>query len=295
MYSLRLKNEKAQLEISDKQTMLEFIARRKNEKKLFVSTLLSCLRARALSLRQIRKVFSMLSGVNQKKKNENGTESGSTSTTKSVMSCEKYSSLVVTQQEMQSAVLIPLREDLSLPESYVANIMLQYLRSLFDSEMQPEAYLIEMVVETLAEAGEMAKLQQIVTYRGFQVINDSKPLAFLLLSYEARCSTLFQSGVDILARNKASDEIVEVMLEKKQIVDAFRFIDVRNLNETLIPKVVEAANQNCTRQTRHAIKEHLTEKKAKASLYKSIGDDLYTEAEIQEANVEQANCTLFEL
>lgn len=132
--------------------------------------------------------------------------------------------------------------------------MLQYLRCLHDADITPEAYLIEMLVETLAEAGEMSKLQQIVTYRVrksqkpwysalsasyhsktdsnhlinddyqcFQVINDSKPLAFLLLSYEARCSTLFQSGVDILARNKASDEIVEVMLEKKQIVDAFRW------------------------------------------------------------------------
>uniref|UniRef100_A0A1I7T5H7 Mic1 domain-containing protein n=1 Tax=Caenorhabditis tropicalis TaxID=1561998 RepID=A0A1I7T5H7_9PELO len=291
MYSLRLKNEKSQLEIPDKQTMLEYLARRKNEKKLFVATLLSCLRARALSLRQIRKVFAMLSGGDSaSKKSENGAEPGST--TKAVLTCEKYASLVVTQQEMQSAVLIPLREDVSLPESYVANIMLQYLRSLFDAEIPPEAYLIEMVVETLAEAGEMSKLQQIVTYR---VINDSKPLAFLLLSYEARCSTLFQSGVDILARNRASDEIVEVMLEKKQIVDAFRFIDVRNLNDALIPKVVEAANQNCSRQTRYAIKEHLTEKKAKASLYKSIGDDLYTDEEIQEASSELSNCTLFEL
>lgn len=301
MYSLRLKNEKSQLEISEKHTMLEFLARRKNEKKLFVATLLSCMRARALSLRQIRKVFAMLSGVKlpttTTKKAENDGEHvaaavAPTSTLKAVMTCEKYASLTVTQQEMQSAVLIPLREDVSLPESYVANIMIQYLRSLFDAEIAPEAYLIEMVVETLAEAGEMAKLQQIVTYR---VINDSKPLAFLLLSYEARCSTLFQSGVDILARNKASDEIVEVMLEKKQIVDAFRFIDVRNLTDTLIPKVVEAANQHCSRQTRYAIKEHLAEKKAKATLYKSIGDDLYTEAEIQEANTEQATCALFEI
>lgn len=292
MYSLRLKNEKAQLEISEKHTMLEFLARRKNEKKLFVSTLLSCLRARALSLRQIRKVFAMLSGAGKVEKSDKPAENGTGSATKAVMSCEKYASLTVTQQEMQSSVLIPLREDLTLPESYVANVMLQYLRSLFDADITPEAYLIEMVVETLAEAGEMSKLQQIVTYR---VINDSKPLAFLLLSYEARCATLFQSGVDILARNRASDEIVEVMLEKKQIVDAFRFIDVRNLNDALIPKVVEAANQHCSRQTRHAIKEHLTEKKARASLYKTIGDDLYTEAEIQEANIEQSTCSLFEI
>ncbi|KAF1754295.1 hypothetical protein GCK72_020855 [Caenorhabditis remanei] len=293
MYSIRLKNEKSQLEIAEKHTMLEYLARRRHEKKLFIVSFLSCLRARALSLRQIRKIFAMLSGgVKPSKSAENSAENGAGSALKAVMTCEKYSSLVVTQHEMQSAVLIPLREDASLPESYVANIMLQYLRSLFDASITPEAYLIEMVVETLAEAGEMSKLQQIVTYR---VINDSKPLAFLLLSYEARCSTLFQSGVDILARNKASDEIVEVMLEKKQIVDAFRFIDVRNLNEALIPKVVEAANQHCSRQTRYAIREHLIEKKAKASLYKSIGDDLYTEAEIKEAANEQATCTLFEI
>ena len=118
MYSLRLKNEKAQLEIAEKHTMLEFLARRKNEKKLFVSTLLSCLRARALSLRQIRKVFAMLSGAGKAEKSENPSENGTASATKAVMNCEKYASLTVTQQEMQSSVLIPLRvRDVSGGES----------------------------------------------------------------------------------------------------------------------------------------------------------------------------------
>ncbi|CAI5452115.1 unnamed protein product [Caenorhabditis angaria] len=165
------------------------------------------------------------------------------------------------------------------------------MRRQFPRGSSPKtAYLIEIVVETLADGNEMDKLQQIVTYR---VINDSKPLAFLLLSYEARCSTLFQSGVDILARNKASDEIVEVMLEKQHIVDAFRFIDARNLNESIIPKVVEAA-KHCSRQTQYAIKEHLTEKKAKATIINSL-PDLYEQSEIDKTANELATCQSFEV
>lgn len=120
MYSIRLKNEHAQLEIADKQTMLEYLARRSNEKKLFVTTLLACLKARALSLRQIRKVFAMLTGVTGKSSaSENSVENGSGSSQKPVLDCEKYASLAVTQQEMQSSVLIPLR--VRRP-SYIKNI-----------------------------------------------------------------------------------------------------------------------------------------------------------------------------
>ncbi|RCN24399.1 putative colon cancer-associated protein Mic1 [Ancylostoma caninum] len=90
-----------------------------------------------------------------------------------------------------------IQEDPSTDSKFVADVMLQYLRSLHRWSVPVEAYFLELVVEALAQSGEMAKLHQLVTYR---VISDSKPLAFLLLSYEARCPSLFQSGVDILAR-----------------------------------------------------------------------------------------------
>ncbi|CAB3397516.1 unnamed protein product [Caenorhabditis bovis] len=283
MYGIKLKNENCMLEIAEKNIMLEYLARRRDANKLLISSFLSCLKARALSLRQIRKIFNLLSS----NISENNSDD---SAPKPVFSCPKFEKMHISQQEVQSCVLIPLRDDVSLNMSYVANVMLQYLRSLYDNNVPVEAYFIELVVETLAEAGEMSKLHQIVTYR---VVNDSKPLAFLLLSYEARCSTLFQSGVDILARNKANDEIVEVMLEKKQIVDAFRFIDAMNLNDSLLPKIIEGADENCSVQTKYAIKEHMIEKRVKSTLLTKF-DDLYEEENIEKAEDELSTFTLYE-
>ncbi|CAD6192909.1 unnamed protein product [Caenorhabditis auriculariae] len=286
MYSLCVRNEYANGEISDKALLMEYLARRSGEKDLFLRSLRSCLSARALSLRQARKLFNFLAG--------NLASGGSNSTTeasqKAAFVVKQSPPLLISQQEMQSSVFFPMRDDPNLHSPYVANTMLQYLRALRDNSVVVEAYFIEMVVQTLAEAGEMRKLHQLVTYR---VIDDTKPLAFLLLSYEARCPTLFQSGVDILARNKASDEIVEVMLEKNNIVDAIRFIDARGLSDSMIPKVVEAAGKRCSRQTRHAIREHLCERKSKVPLSDKF-ESLYSDEEVEAAAVEVAHSALFE-
>ncbi|CAI5452117.1 unnamed protein product [Caenorhabditis angaria] len=135
MYSLDLKNSKCMIEISEKNTMLEYLIRRKNEKKLFITSFLNCLRARALSLRQIRRIFSMISKTKESfAKNEKDSKAPII-----VLNCEKYEELQISQQEMQSSILIPLREDTSLNEGYVANIMLQYLRCLYDNNVQPES------------------------------------------------------------------------------------------------------------------------------------------------------------
>lgn len=54
-----------------------------------------------------------------------------------------------------------------------------------------------MLVEVLAEGGQMQKLQQLVTYR---VIDETKQLAYMLVSYAARCPHISNAALDILSR-----------------------------------------------------------------------------------------------
>ena len=54
-----------------------------------------------------------------------------------------------------------------------------------------------MLVEVLAEGGQMQKLQQLVTYR---VIDETKQLAYMLVSYAARCPHIANAALDILSR-----------------------------------------------------------------------------------------------
>ncbi|ETN80415.1 putative colon cancer-associated protein Mic1 [Necator americanus] len=136
----------------------------------------------------------------------------------------------------------------------------------------------------------MAKLHQLVTYR---VISDSKPLAFLLLSYEARCPSLFQSGVDILARQKACDEIVEVLLERGHVIDAMRYIDTQQMEMNSL-KLLDAAKQQ-DRVVQYAVLTHILNRKSKDDMSKleSELNSLFTEEEIEEAESEVAKGTQF--
>ncbi|VDL84026.1 unnamed protein product [Nippostrongylus brasiliensis] len=204
MYKLCINYTYAHKEIVDKCTLIEFLIHRTDQKSLVLSTLLECLRAKALRLRHVRKIFDLM-------------------------------------------------EDSSIDPRYAADVMLQFLRSL-------HRYCIPI-----------------------EVITDSKPLAFLLLSYEARCPSLFQSGVDILARQKACDEIVEVLLERGHVADAIRYLDAQHM-ETNSPKFLSIAKQQ-DRIVQYAVLTNLMSRKSKdeGAKHERGLASLYTEDEVKEA------------
>ncbi|VDM57756.1 unnamed protein product [Angiostrongylus costaricensis] len=181
----------------DRCMLIEFLIHRTDQKVLVLSTLLLCLKKKLLRLRQIRRIFNLIV-----EKSTSYLTPEASSPAKPHLIAANVQPLRIEQREMHSNIFIP----------FMAS-----LYGLLDIEHSLCNYLLELVVESLALSGEMIKLHQLVTYR---VISDSKPLAFLLLSYEARCPPLFQAGLDILARCKACDEIVEVLLERRNVIDA---------------------------------------------------------------------------
>ncbi|CAJ0604309.1 unnamed protein product [Cylicocyclus nassatus] len=288
MYRLTVCCNRAQDEIHEKAMLIEFLIHRTGQKQLVLDTLLSCLKAKELRLRQIRKLFDL---IVEKYSLSTSAMSNGAESSKPQLEPVPVQHLRVEQQEMQSSIFIPMMEDSTTDAKFVADVMLQYLRSLHRYAIPVEAYFLEMVVEALAQAGEMAKLHQLVTYR---VVSDSKPLAFLLLSYEARCPSLFQSGMDILARQKACDEIVEVLLERRHVIDAMRYLDTQQTDTNSL-KLLDAAKQE-NRVVQFAVINHLINRKSKGenvSRLESEIKSLFTEEEIEEATEEVAKAIQF--
>ncbi|VDP41824.1 unnamed protein product [Heligmosomoides polygyrus] len=275
MYQLTIHCNRAPEEIVDKCTLIEFLIHRTNQKSLVLSTLLECLKSKALRLRHVRKIFDLIV-----EKFSLSTVPVAGQAAKPLLTPHIVDHLRIEQAEMQSSIFIPFMEDSANDYKYVADIMLQYLRSLHRFSVPIEAYFLELVVESLALSGEMGKLHQLVTYK---VISDSKPLAFLLLSYEARCPSLYQSGVDILARQKACDEIVEVLLERGHVVDAIRYLETQHVEANVL-KILEVA-KNQGRAVQYAVLTNLTSRKSKEDVSRLETElaSLFSEEEIKQA------------
>ncbi|KAJ1370370.1 hypothetical protein KIN20_032079 [Parelaphostrongylus tenuis] len=280
MYQLTICCNRAQEEIHDECLLIEFLIHRTDQKALVLETLLLSLKKKSLRLRQIRRIFNLIVEISTSTSEANPLDS-----TKPHLIATNLQPLRIEQREMHSNIFIPFMEDSSSDPRFVADILLQYLRSLYSRDVPIENYLLELVVESLALSGEMMKLHQLVTYR---VISDSKPLAFLLLSYEARCPPLFQAGLDILARQKACDEIVEVLLERRNVIDATRYLNAQQLDTNSWKLLDTATNQN--RVIQYAVLADLIGRKDKESMSMLEGElsKLYTEEEIKNATDEES-------
>ncbi|VVC27360.1 Hypothetical protein CINCED_3A024239 [Cinara cedri] len=77
----------------------------------------------------------------------------------------------------------------------------------------------------------------------YHIVIDSKPLACLLLSLESLYPPAHQLALDMLHRlNSAHEEIVEVLLSKKQLIPAMRYMSKRNmLDHSTYRKLTEIA------------------------------------------------------
>ncbi|KAK6034806.1 putative colon cancer-associated protein Mic1 [Cooperia oncophora] len=224
MYRLSICCDRAVDDIPDKCTLIEFLIHRTNQKSLVLTMLLECLKSKMLRLRQVRKLFDL---IVEKCSLSSAVVVSQTEYTKPQLVPVDVKHLRIEQAEMQSSIFIPFMAN----SKYVADIMLQYLRSL-------HRYAVPV-----------------------EVIFDSKPLAFLLLSYEARCPSLFQSGIDILARQKACDEIVEVLLERGHVVDAMRYLETQHMEPNNL-KIFDVAKHR-DRVTQYAVLTSLAYRKTK--------------------------------
>jgi len=145
--------------------------------------------------------------------------------------------------------------------------MLEYLFSLLEQGIDVQPFFLELLVSAVVDSKDFGRLQQLLQYR---VIADAKPLAFLLLSLEAKHPPLIQLAVDMLTRlGSANEEIVEVLLCNSNVVEAIRFAECSAVIDRINPmKFIEIAWQQ-SRLVKYAVFSYFLDRLKSSSTSKS--------------------------
>ncbi|KAK0411090.1 hypothetical protein QR680_005474 [Steinernema hermaphroditum] len=285
--TLRVVAEQAVSHIKDNCTLLRFLMNRRNAKKAFLNTFTSMLSEKRLNLVNCSSVFSLI--VNASVATDMNSSTAPEQQRIRIVP-EPYQQMKIEQSDLLSCVFLSLKDITTTDKKFLVNVMLECLLALNANSVDVEPYFHEVLVNTMVEAQEYSKLQQLLQYR---VIADAKPLAFNLLSLEVQHAPLIQLAVDMLARLGVDEQIVEVLLSKGKVIEAVRFIDTVGLERFNCLKAFEAALKS-DRVAQYAIFSYFHDKKrpnvGKESeyydMFKQKFDEMYSAEELQIANKE---------
>ncbi|RXG55843.1 hypothetical protein Avbf_07545, partial [Armadillidium vulgare] len=143
-------------------------------------------------------------------------------------------SVIIDQAEIYSSVFAPISEAIDKREQNEKNesgkltthlmvgVVLEYIRSLSGAGITVLHFINELVINGLVKTGQFYQLHQLLQYH---VLADSKPLVTcLLLSLVGVYSAAEQLSLDMLSRlNTAHDEITEVLLSHKLVIQALKY------------------------------------------------------------------------
>jgi len=149
-------------------------------------------------------------------------------------------SLVVDQSDMYTHIFSKFAQSNDVPYKFAIAVIVEYIRSLSMHHIAVQHYLYELLINTLVEHSCFYQLHQFLQYH---VLNDSQHLACSLLSLETVYPPAYQLALDMLKRlSTAADSIVEVLLSKKQLLTAMRFIQsVGLVDQVSARKFLDAA------------------------------------------------------
>ncbi|KAL1378589.1 hypothetical protein pipiens_015487 [Culex pipiens pipiens] len=122
--------------------------------------------------------------------------------------------VLIDQTDMYTAVFSTITDSEQL-----GKILLLYLHSLAKHGITANHELSKQIVIDLVKNKQFDTLQQLLKY---SALNESKPLACFLLSLSNSHPSISQMALDMLARLNANEIILEVLLEKGQVIEALR-------------------------------------------------------------------------
>lgn len=122
--------------------------------------------------------------------------------------------VLIDQADMYTAVFSTITDSEQL-----GKILLLYLHSLARHGISANHELSKQIVIDLVRNKQFDTLQQLFKY---SALNESKPLACFLLSLSDSDPSISQMALDMLTRLNASEIILEVLLEKGQVIEALR-------------------------------------------------------------------------
>jgi hypothetical protein len=120
-----------------------------------------------------------------------------------------YIPLLVNHNNILRCIFEPLYEHPQVNKRFLANLMIDFFLTIKQRKIQIQNhYLPELLLKIVADAKMWTCLQQLLQYR---VIDDSKFLAFELVSLSEECSSLYQIALDMFSRRGNTDQISEVL------------------------------------------------------------------------------------
>eukprot|EP00164_Ancoracysta_twista_P010789 GFYU01016405.1.p1 GENE.GFYU01016405.1~~GFYU01016405.1.p1 ORF type:complete len:738 (+),score=165.60 GFYU01016405.1:47-2260(+) len=129
--------------------------------------------------------------------------------------------VVVEQPDLYSKVFVTIDQEKTVDSKFLVAVILEYLRSLNACHLNVQPYLYELLINILVANNKFYQLHQFLLYH---VVRDSIPVAAKLLSLENEYKPAYQLGLDMLSRLREHETIVNVLLERKEILQALKFM-----------------------------------------------------------------------
>jgi len=151
------------------------------------------------------------------------TDEVATSPSKEFYMLDGHNYIIISQEDIFTHVLLPIEEEKQqgLDHKYMVSVLTEYIRSLNYNHITVEPFLYELLINYLVSNKRYYQLHQLLQYH---VLTDSVHVACQLLSIESTYPPAYQLALDMLKRIHTNAEILEVLLTKKQILAALKFV-----------------------------------------------------------------------
>lgn len=245
LWEVMIKLEPLVAMIGDKGLLIDFLLLRKESKMVILTVFKQALTpGRQSSLPVIARMFDKVNLAYRSyalEAEQNAQQSGDASKGQSPQKQVSRCQTVVSQEDMYSHVLSTFVESKKVKYKFMVAVLVEYIRSLNQFEIEVEHYLYELIINLLVHNKRFYQLHQFLQYH---VISDSKPLACLMLSLESTYPPTYQLALDMLKRlNTANEEIIEVLLSKRQLLPALRYVRAIGAEDSISPrKFLEVAS-----------------------------------------------------
>lgn len=145
---------------------------------------------------------------------------------------------MIDQGDIFTYVFTPIDEQHSLDYKYMAGLLLEYIKSLLQTGVKVHHYIYEFLIDLLVKNNAFYQLHQFLQYH---VVTDSLHVACQLISLEPYYKPAFQLALDMLKRLLVNDDILEVLLARKQVMAALRFVKNHRVSSVPSNRFLEVA------------------------------------------------------
>ncbi len=241
MWTVQLKLEPLIQMIPDKKRLVEMLLQRKDSKPVLLSVCTQMITpGQQATLSTISKVFDQLNNVYFKFLDSESQALLKDSPGSKAELPRPRPTVVVDQSDMYTHVFSQFSDNKDMKYKFMVAVLVEYIKSLNHYQIPAQYYLYELIINLLVHHNCFYQLHQFLQYH---VLSDSKPLACLMLSLESVYPPAYQLALDMLKRlSTATEEIIEVLLSKHQLLPALRFIrSVGGIDSISARKFLDAA------------------------------------------------------